>query len=773
MTFHRFFHYNIVKIDKNGCELRISKIFNEEVNVPLVLKTLANDEGSVSALGTTTAEHLSAAKAYFSDPKSPPPDPDSKEYRAFALPLLDALAKKTDPSFTPAETGKNHLADHFDWILKVYADAALSPEPIKSEDLRKIPNEINLFNRIKNKLAFRELKSDLHSYTTYKEFTDIVRPYMSQKNILNTVENAPDNILAETTILYDGEEGSIVVPHTHNASKYFGSPNWCICYDDTDEHFNEDYNLKSPIVMYLPHDIVPRGEIMSGKVSVVDNEIYDENDDTIYSIPDYVVSLRNAALREAPSGIQKYLKIFGDVHFDDTDTTEEKPKPEHEHPIENRWPHLADLPKEQQDLLIPLNDLFRDHDNAYKTLFKENPDLANNKKFMLAAIKQDAYVFLLAGNELKNDKDLALAAIIQNEHILLHLNENLKKDQEFILSASKQNSKVLAQALKFGDKTLKSNKNFMLSAVTQSGLALQYADDDLKKDKDVVLAAVTQDGSALQYADDSHKKDKDVALAAVTQNGSALQYADTSFKKDKDVVLAAVTQDGLALQYANHSGLIKDYGIDEYKKIVLAAIKQNEEAMEYAHNRLQKNKKFLLHAVQVNGLVFTHLDDDFGFDQDLLIPAILQNGLLLADIDVGDDTELPLLATEQNIDALDFVDDKLFQDDEFLDGLLDIAQKTDSQNQCKIFQNIVERSDFRTSGTNSLLENKKFANFLLDIAGDSDPQNKRKVLGLVHRIPALFGHISADIADMRVHLRTQIEPANAPDLEHGLLEATL
>jgi len=54
----------------------------------------------------------------------------------------------------------------------------------------------------------------------------------------------------------------------------------------------------------------------------------------------------------------------------------------------------------------------------------------------------------------------------------------------------------------------------------------------------------------LQYADASLKKDRDVVLAAVQQNGLALQHADASLKKDRDVVLAAVQQNGLALQSA-------------------------------------------------------------------------------------------------------------------------------------------------------------------------------------------------------------------------------
>lgn len=44
--------------------------------------------------------------------------------------------------------------------------------------------------------------------------------------------------------------------------------------------------------------------------------------------------------------------------------------------------------------------------------------------------------------------------------------------------------------------------------------------------------------------------DKEVVLAAVQQDGMALRYADSEMKKDKEVVLTAVRQDGMALRYA-------------------------------------------------------------------------------------------------------------------------------------------------------------------------------------------------------------------------------
>jgi hypothetical protein len=80
------------------------------------------------------------------------------------------------------------------------------------------------------------------------------------------------------------------------------------------------------------------------------------------------------------------------------------------------------------------------------------------------------------------------------------------------------------------DQVLRADKQVVLAAVTQNGLALQYAAPKyaamaLRADKQAVLAAVTQDGRALYYAAEALRADKEVVLAAVAQHGEALQYA--------------------------------------------------------------------------------------------------------------------------------------------------------------------------------------------------------------------------------------------------------
>ena len=116
------------------------------------------------------------------------------------------------------------------------------------------------------------------------------------------------------------------------------------------------------------------------------------------------------------------------------------------------------------------------------------------------------------------------------------------------------------------------DKDAVLAAVAQNGMALEYADAALKADKDVVLAAVAQRGGALKHAGPALKADKDVVLAAVAQDGNALYYAGPALQADKDVVLTAVAQNSEALQFAGPA-------LKADKDVVLAAAPALDDAV--------------------------------------------------------------------------------------------------------------------------------------------------------------------------------------------------
>lgn len=59
----------------------------------------------------------------------------------------------------------------------------------------------------------------------------------------------------------------------------------------------------------------------------------------------------------------------------------------------------------------------------------------------------------------------------------------------------------------------------------------------MRKDKEVVLAAVQQDGLALKYASDKLRNDKDIVLAAVQKDPKAIRFASYELRKKKNTMM--------------------------------------------------------------------------------------------------------------------------------------------------------------------------------------------------------------------------------------------
>ena len=125
-------------------------------------------------------------------------------------------------------------------------------------------------------------------------------------------------------------------------------------------------------------------------------------------------------------------------------------------------------------------------------------------------------------------------------------------------------------------------------AAVMRGESLESVTDALKADKDVVLAAVKQDGLALMYATFGLKADKEVVLAAVKQDGLALEFAAEELKADKGVVLAAVKTRGCG--YATPALRYATFGLKADKEVVLAAVKQRGSAIQFAAKELKADK---------------------------------------------------------------------------------------------------------------------------------------------------------------------------------------
>jgi hypothetical protein len=100
-------------------------------------------------------------------------------------------------------------------------------------------------------------------------------------------------------------------------------------------------------------------------------------------------------------------------------------------------------------------------------------------------------------------------------------------------------------------------------------LAFAYASEDLRKDKEFMLLAMQQNGLALQYAPEELQNDYEIVLTAVKQNGLAIAYASEDLRKDSKIGLEAMKQDLFAPGSASKelkSGIINKSPLEALKK---------------------------------------------------------------------------------------------------------------------------------------------------------------------------------------------------------------
>jgi hypothetical protein len=94
------------------------------------------------------------------------------------------------------------------------------------------------------------------------------------------------------------------------------------------------------------------------------------------------------------------------------------------------------------------------------------------------------------------------------------------------------------------------DRDVVLAAVAESGVALFHASHELKGDKEVVLAAVSQYAHALEYADEELWRDREVVLAAVAEDGEVLELLDDDgLRRDEEVLVQAMAQNGAAIRF--------------------------------------------------------------------------------------------------------------------------------------------------------------------------------------------------------------------------------
>lgn len=180
--------------------------------------------------------------------------------------------------------------------------------PVKTEDLYKITEDLEKFSQPGRQLRDR----DINSYYTFEQLAKAI--HKSEEKAAQKIERKlsledKNKIDAETTVLYTGAEGKVVIPHTPESSRHWGNnTRWCISAKRNTPEFNH-YNAIRPILIFLP--VVDNTEKLSFahytsfKFARAGYSWYDELDDHSYGNEDPVA---NNKLKKSPKNLEELVK---------------------------------------------------------------------------------------------------------------------------------------------------------------------------------------------------------------------------------------------------------------------------------------------------------------------------------------------------------------------------------------------------------------------------------------------------------------------------------
>lgn len=223
-----------------------------------------------------------------------------------------------------------------------------------------------------------------------------------------------------------------------------------------------------------------------------------------------------------------------------------------------------------------VNDNFRNNIHIVSLAIHQN---INALKYalpetILKLVKDDASLYNYISPELKDDHEFIKRLLNVNHSVLSYLPPNILRINSIVYPIITKNG----LALKFTD-IRQYQKQTVLLAVKQNGLALEYAKNNLNDNIEIVSEAIKQNGLALQFASENLKNNIDIVFMAINENAYALEFASPK------VAMEIIKQNGMTLQFVSDK-LKNDI------EFVFAATEENIDALQFAPENIQKLLNF-------------------------------------------------------------------------------------------------------------------------------------------------------------------------------------
>lgn len=550
---------------------------------------------------------------------------------AFVAPLFAAFARKTDPSADSKAAPWKYLH----WICAAYVRAAQEDRPVLAEDLSKIRADLADFEAFRTAdgegRALPPDRREITKYESYAALLETLRPFQQARDAKKAAaQKIDDRILAETTIVYEGPEGRIVIPHTKESCQFWGlQTRWCIAATKSENHFDR-YNNVAPVYIYLPVASFLERErlpfLSSFKFAGTQGTVYNEHDQTVTCrLPclDRLIGAAKAHLQTAKPGpdvvlenVKKHLETLtaragrdGTVGVKRLKSIMEEitcPPATREH--FDRFGSVTGL----VPAALPDGGLWTDAGLLKKEMEKLN-----------------VFALFFAADSLREDRAAWLSLAGAGApgwalHILVYCAAPaLRNDPAFVRAVvDKCNDGRLDQVLHGAGDTVKNDPDFVQTVIGKQGdpdqiyRMLVAAGPDARNDLAVITTAINRPSGVdaaffFRLAGECVRNNSELVIAAINRSTSGhwvsqiFCNAGPGVRSDRGVVLAAIAACGKLKHGSELYSILRAAGenVRNDPDVVFAAVKESgfyksslEDILNAAGDQVRADRGFLMKA---------------------------------------------------------------------------------------------------------------------------------------------------------------------------------
>ena len=396
---------------------------------------------------------------------------------------------------------KQIIDPYMKWIISKYASGKI---PMYEDIESKVIPYLFEYDKLKRKKKLKPEHKDINKFKSYKDLMDAVDSYDNQTQDLDSDKEIENKFYEnkEATLIYNGPQVKVVVPHTERASCFFGrNTKWCTAATKGNNYFSE-YNKRGNLYVVLIKKENERYQFHYETNQFLDSQ--DEKFDLIKLADKYpilwdiftpiaekhesIVLNKNASEQKQLAAVELNSRAIRYIR----NPSEEVQLAAAEK--DSSVIHFIDNPSEQVQLAAV-------NQSGLVIEFIDNP----SEQVQLAAIKRDDLAFRFIRNP---SERVQMAAVNRDRRAIQYIDNPSEQVQ---LAAVNQNW----LAIKY---IRNPSEQVQIVAVKQNCRTLQYIDNPSEQ---VQLAAVNQDGLVIEFIDNPSKQ---VQLAAVKENGRAIKY---------------------------------------------------------------------------------------------------------------------------------------------------------------------------------------------------------------------------------------------------------